>query len=187
MLPLAVCSVVGLAWAIHLLARMRVEGFSKTALLTVSTRDLGAVERQARAEDSALGRVIAATIQGLRDAPARADDVAQRAALAELDRWEGPAEVFAFLARVAPLLGLLGTVVGMVELFSDLEAADESLSAAALSGGIWKALLTTAAGMAIAIPALAFHAWLVRRLDRLRVVLEQGVGRVLDRALGGGR
>ena len=57
------------------------------------------------------------------------------------------------IAMVSPLLGLLGTVLGMIESFQELELAGGSANAAVLAGGIWQALLTTAAGLIVAIPA----------------------------------
>ncbi len=75
-----------------------------------------------------------------------------------------PVEV---VASLAPLLGLFGTVLGMITAFQRLESAGGQVNPAILSGGIWEALLTTAVGLAIAIPAVVILAWLERRVDRL--------------------
>ena len=71
------------------------------------------------------------------------------------------------IATLAPLLGLLGTVVGMIEAFQQLESAGNQVNPAILSSGIWKALLTTAAGLALAIPVVAVSNWLGKRIDSL--------------------
>lgn len=71
------------------------------------------------------------------------------------------------IAAIAPLLGLFGTVLGMIEAFRELEAAGSQVNLAILSGGIWQALLTTAAGLAVAMPVLAAHTWLERQVDGL--------------------
>ena len=71
------------------------------------------------------------------------------------------------IASLAPLLGLFGTVLGMIKAFQQLEAAGNQVNPAILSGGIWEALLTTAVGLAVAIPAVALLNWLERRVDRL--------------------
>lgn len=82
----------------------------------------------------------------------------QEAALVELPVLERRLGVFAALAQVAPLLGLLGTVVGMIKTFYAFNRGGNYATPAALSGGMWEALLTAAAGLAIAVPAhLAFH------------------------------
>ena len=70
------------------------------------------------------------------------------------------------IASLAPLLGLLGTVLGMIEAFRQLEQAGMDVNPAVLSGGIWVALLTTAAGLGVAIPVVAVLNWLERRIDR---------------------
>lgn len=71
------------------------------------------------------------------------------------------------IASLAPLLGLLGTVLGMIEAFREMEGAGNQVNPAVLSGGIWQALLTTALGLSVAIPVVAAHGWLERRVDRL--------------------
>jgi len=73
--------------------------------------------------------------------------------------------VLEVIAMIAPLLGLLGTVLGMIEAFKAMEAAGSQVNPAILSGGIWQALLTTAVGMAVAIPVSIAHSWLERRVE----------------------
>ena len=73
--------------------------------------------------------------------------------------------VLEVIATLAPLLGLLGTVLGMIEAFQAMEAAGVQVNPAVLSGGIWVALLTTAVGLAVAIPVSLVHSWLERRVE----------------------
>lgn len=70
------------------------------------------------------------------------------------------------IAALAPLLGLLGTVLGMIEAFQAMEAAGRQVDPSTLSGGIWKALLTTAVGLMVAVPAIVLHNWLERRVEK---------------------
>ena len=72
------------------------------------------------------------------------------------------------ISNIAPLLGLLGTVIGMINAFSKLEEAGSRVDPAILAGGIWEALLTTAFGLIVAIPALAAFYWLDGRVDKVR-------------------
>lgn len=67
------------------------------------------------------------------------------------------------IGSVAPLLGLFGTVLGMIEAFRQLEAAGQQVDPSVLSGGIWQALLTTGVGLAVAIPAVLFFNWFDQR------------------------
>ena len=80
----------------------------------------------------------------------------------ETFRWNKHVGLLSIIARVAPLLGLLGTVLGMVEMF---QALPEGGSMVLVAGGIWKALITTVAGLCVAIPALILHAWLSNIVD----------------------
>ncbi|MES1951336.1 MotA/TolQ/ExbB proton channel family protein [Salinisphaera sp. S4-8] len=82
------------------------------------------------------------------------------------------------IAALAPLLGLLGTVLGMIEAFRDLEQAGSQVDPAVLSGGIWQALLTTAVGLAVAMPVIVALNWLERAVDRCAHEMDSVVTRV---------
>ncbi|WP_188150398.1 MotA/TolQ/ExbB proton channel family protein [Teredinibacter waterburyi] len=97
--------------------------------------------------------------------------------------------VLEVIATLAPLLGLFGTVLGMIGAFQAMEAAGSQVNPAVLSGGIWQALLTTAVGLAVAIPCSLVHSWLERQvevtasnlennLQHLFTIQAQGVGAI---------
>lgn len=90
--------------------------------------------------------------------------------------------ILEFVAMVSPLLGLLGTVLGMIQSFRELELAEGAANAALLAGGIWQALLTTAAGLVVAIPAAAGAALLSGRAEASARDVEQVIGAVMVRA-----
>ncbi len=75
------------------------------------------------------------------------------------------------ISATAPLLGLLGTVMGMIEAFKQLAAAGNQVDPSMLSAGIWQALLTTAGGLIVAIPALIAWHWFDRKIEKTRVHL----------------
>jgi biopolymer transport protein ExbB len=81
--------------------------------------------------------------------------------------------LFSAVATISPLLGLLGTVVGMIRLFDAISAADAMGRTELLAAGISEALLTTAAGLLIAIPALCFHLYFVGRVERLIMAIDE--------------
>ena len=87
------------------------------------------------------------------------------------------------IASLAPLLGLFGTVLGMIEAFRRLEQSGSRVDPAILSGGIWEALLTTAVGLAVAIPTVAVLNWLERIVDRFGHEMESAVTQVFTGAL----
>jgi len=84
------------------------------------------------------------------------------------------------IANLSPLLGLLGTVLGMIKAFARLETAGTNVDPAILAGGIWEALLTTAFGLSVAIPALAAFYLLEGKVDNCRAVLEDSATRALS-------
>lgn len=87
------------------------------------------------------------------------------------------------IASLAPLLGLFGTVLGMIEAFRQLEAAGNQVNPAILSGGIWEALLTTAVGLAVAIPSVVALNWLERRIERLTHAADSAIIRLFTQNL----
>ena len=82
------------------------------------------------------------------------------------------------IAQLSPLLGLLGTVVGMIEAFRALEMAGNQVNPALLSGGIWQALLTTAAGLVVAVPATVAVVACERTVARTQAAIEDAVTRL---------
>ncbi|MEL7198510.1 MAG: MotA/TolQ/ExbB proton channel family protein [Pseudomonadota bacterium] len=78
-----------------------------------------------------------------------------------------------FVSQVAPLLGLFGTVLGMIEAFQALQEAGSQVDPSVLAGGIWVALLTTAAGLAVAMPVSMALAWLEGQLDQDRAMADR--------------
>ena len=83
------------------------------------------------------------------------------------------------IAAIAPLLGLLGTVFGMIEAFQQMEIAGKNVDPSILSGGIWEALLTTAAGLSVAIPIVIFESYFRNLVDRFKANLENAITKVM--------
>ena len=133
----------------------------------------------ARAAHGAMADLAAGTPE------ARAREEAWRVAGDALDSlrdWMRPLEV---IAAIAPLLGLFGTVLGMIAAFAQLEAAGSRVDPAILSGGIWEALLTTALGLAVAIPTLAAVNWFDRRIERSAQATESALSAIFAAAPAG--
>jgi biopolymer transport protein ExbB len=123
---------------------------------------------------------MAARLDGrLSEAAAREETVRiARRLLAEARGGLRPLEL---VVTIAPLLGLLGTVLGMIAAFQALESSGARADPAVLAGGIWEALLTTAAGMAVAIPAAAALAWFDGVVARLEADMEDVATRIFTR------
>lgn len=95
--------------------------------------------------------------------------------LESMRAWFRPLEV---IASLAPLLGLFGTVLGMIEAFQDLQQAGSQVDPTILAGGIWEALLTTAVGLAVAMPVIVVLNWFERRVDRTAHAMDSIVTQV---------
>ncbi len=113
---------------------------------------------------------VAAVFRALLLAPPQSkadlEELAMMQARQELRRLTRRLPLLNLIASLAPLMGLLGTVVGMVRAFQTVAVAQGPVNPSTLAGGIWEALLTTVAGLAVAIPALLFHHYLDQRVRR---------------------
>ncbi len=113
-----------------------------------------------------------------RDGTDLREELARRSQQA-LKPFEAPLKSIEVIAALAPLLGLLGTVMGMMSAFSAMSAAGGQANASQLSGGIYEALTTTAAGLVVAIPFAAIAAWAEFRLRRLNLMINDTLVRVI--------
>lgn len=125
---------------------------------------------------SLLTAMVAIQSDGISEKQAR--ETAARVAADCLDRLQAGLRILEFIATSSPLLGLLGTVMGMIEAFRAMEEAGRQVDPSILSGGIWVALMTTAAGLIVAIPSLAMLNVLERRLERLHHELQSSSTRL---------
>ncbi len=129
----------------------------------------------------ALGRLIGAATHvlddGALDDAARNAEVSRLAAVS-ISRLRSQLGTLEVIASVAPMLGLLGTVLGMIEAFRAMEAAGDAVDPAVLSAGIWKALLTTAIGLVVAVPAILAHSAFERRIEGFAQAVGDLYGRV---------
>ncbi len=134
---------------------------------------------------SKLGKILAAGLSNSRQGRDVMKDSIEEAASQVVHDLERLLGLLGTIAAITPLLGLLGTVVGMINVFTALNLEGAG-NAAALAGGISKALVTTAAGITVAIPTMVAHRFFVRRVDTLVVTMEQEAVKLVD-ALHGDR
>lgn len=135
---------------------------------------------------SPLGRILAAGLVNShhgRDVMKESIEEAAAHVIHELERY---LNTLGTIAAVAPLLGLLGTVVGMIRVFAEIMVRGTG-NASALAGGISEALITTAAGLTVAIPALVMHRYFTGRIDEIVIGLEQEAIKLVDALHAGDR
>jgi biopolymer transport protein ExbB len=141
--------------------------------------ELDAAKLRILRQSSPLGRILAAGLGNAYHGREVMKESIQEAASHVVHDLERYLNTLGTIAAVAPLLGLLGTVVGMIEVFAEIMAQGTG-NASALAGGISQALITTAAGLTVAIPALVMHRYFVGRIDGIVIELEQETIKLVD-------
>jgi len=105
---------------------------------------------------------------------------AEEASLAEMPRLEKRMKVLVTIANMCPLLGLLGTVFGMMGLFEEMQQVGQFVSTAKMAGYVWSALVTTAAGLTIGIPAYAFYNLLVGKIESVAGDMDKAANEIIN-------
>jgi biopolymer transport protein ExbB len=190
MIPIGLCSIVALAVFVERLWALRSARVAPPALIR-QVRDLARQRRVdealqlVRGTDVAYSRLARAALLGAGASRAvlkeRVEEVGRREA-AELE-WGVP--VIGTIASIGPLLGLLGTVSGMIQTFSVIQTGGIG-DPGALAGGISEALITTFAGLVVGIPAMVGNRYLLARVDRFVLALEEAALDLVDTIAGDG-
>ncbi|MFT5434016.1 MAG: biopolymer transport protein ExbB [Myxococcota bacterium] len=181
------CSVAGLAillFKVFTFSRLRLRRddpcVAQAMELAEAGKPLEARERLA-SSPSPVARVLEATLEGLAAdrSPSSLRAEIGRVGSAELRSLESWLRPLSAIAHLSPLLGLLGTVFGMISAFQKIQQAGSQVDASLLSGGIWEALLTTAFGLAVAIPTMAAFYFLEGEVDFARAAMRDRSTRIL--------
>jgi biopolymer transport protein ExbB len=143
-------------------------------------RDFAGIEQVLDEQDSTLARVIRYLVKHRDQAFPFLSSEAGDIASMELRHHQHKAYALSIVATVAPIVGLLGTVLGMIEAFHVIAYANGMGNATLLAGGISKALVNTASGLAVALPALGMHHYFKHRMAVLGLQLERQINRVLN-------
>ena len=184
MIPLAFCSVLALGIIIERLFNLRANRIIRTDVV----EEVESMLREKRISDasvlcrrtsSALSRVLLVAILNHEKERGEIKELIEDAGRQEIPVLERYLNLLATLSGITPLLGLLGTVMGMIAVFDVISSAGMG-HPNALAGGISEALITTAAGLTVAIPALLFHSYFVNKADALVLEMEKHSLRLLD-------
>ncbi|CEA05503.1 MotA/TolQ/ExbB proton channel [Pseudomonas saudimassiliensis] len=184
MLPIILSSVVALAIVFERLWALRSSRVAPPNLLGqvwrwIKDGQLDAARIKSLRADSPLGEILAAGLANTRHGREIMKESIQEAATKVIHELERYLNTLGTVAAITPLLGLLGTVIGMIDVFTAVMVQGTG-NTAVLAGGISKALITTAAGLTVAIPALFFHRFFVRRVDELVVAMEQEATKLVE-------
>lgn len=178
MLPIILSSIAAMAIVAERLWTLRASRVTPPHLLGqvwmwIKDKQLTSDKLKELRADSPLGEILAAGLANSRHGREIMKECIEEAAGRVIHELERYINALGTIAAMAPLLGLLGTVLGMIDIFSAFMGTQMTANAAVLAGGISKALITTAAGLMVGIPAVFFHRFLQRRIDELVVGMEQ--------------
>ena len=184
MWPLAFCALVGLiiiVWKLIDLTgkSMRTRRFLNDVDELIAQRKINEALALSRDSNTPAGRILAAGLERHDEGSERVMKAIENVGLIEMAGLESGLVWLATVSNVAPLLGFLGTVIGMIAAFAAIEAAGE-VEATVVASGIKIALITTAAGLAIAIPINIAHNYFVTRVDRLVLDMEESAQKMVD-------
>lgn len=182
--PLSVCLAIGIVVII-----IKFISLTKTASKTkrilkdvdelLTQQRIGEALELTRDTNSPAANILYAGLERHEEGTDRVMKAIENQGLLEMSKLEKGLVVLATLTNVAPLLGFLGTVIGMILAFQSIEAAGE-VEATLVAGGIKVALLTTAAGLVIAIPVSIGHNYFVAKIDGLVIDMEESAQKMVD-------
>ena len=178
--PILLCSMVALAIFLERLihfSRIRIRGFGlvKNVAKHVRNGELNQAIELARGSKSPMARILASALEVIDNDRETFETVVVHATGEEVRDLSRYLQALATIGSIAPLLGLLGTVVGMIKAVMVIQQMGGKVNAAVLAGGIWEAMLTTALGLAVALPAMVAHSYLVSRVDNYEAQLQDGM------------
>lgn len=177
MVPILACSILALAIILERFWSLRPSRVTPQHTINelwrwIKKKELNSRKLKALQASSPLGRILAGGLMNAKHGREIMKESIEHEAsqvIHELERFLNP---LGTVATITPLLGLLGTVIGMIKVFAEIQLAGVG-DAGNLAGGISEALITTASGLSVAIPALICHRYFIRRVDELVVGMEQ--------------
>jgi len=178
-IPILLCSVLALAIFFERIirfARMRSRGagLSEKVAALLKQKDVQEALEVAEKSNSPMGRILVQAIEARDLDREMLETVLANATDEEVMSLSSYVHALATIGNVAPLLGLLGTVIGMIRAFMVIQQMGGKVNASVLAGGIWEAMLTTAFGLSVALPVMVAHSYLVSRIDTYEARLQSG-------------
>jgi biopolymer transport protein ExbB len=191
--PLGICLLIGILVIIWKFFSLMAKTARTRKILNevnelLAERKIDEAMKVCQESDSPAANILYAGLERRHEGTDRVMKAIENQGLLELSKLESGLVVLATLTNIAPLLGFLGTVIGMIIAFQAIEVAGE-VEATLVAGGIKVALLTTAAGLAIAIPVSIAHNYFVSRIDALVIDMEESAQKMIDtlHTVGGAR
>jgi len=187
--PILFCSVIAVAiflerWIRFARASSRDKGLPEKVIGFIRDGREDLAVQAARSAGSPVGHVLASALEVRGQNRNVAKTVIAHAADEQVRGLSRYLQTLATIGNITPMLGLLGTVTGMIKAFMIIQQMGGKVNAAVLAGGIWEAMLTTALGLAVALPTMVAHSYLDARVDHFEARIRTAVI-TMTRAMGG--
>jgi biopolymer transport protein ExbB len=187
--PILLCSVLALAIFAErvirfAILRKRGRHVAERVADAVSAGDMAGARRAAGESRSPMGRILSQGLDVGNQDQETLEMVLVHATETEVRDLSRYLQSLATIANIAPLLGLLGTVIGMIKAFMVIQQMGGKVNAAVLAGGIWEAMLTTALGLSVALPTMVAHSYLAAQVDQYEARLQDGTVRLIKSLSG---
>ena len=178
-IPILFCSVVALAIFLERVIRFtrmrnRGRGLEKKIVDRLKNNQDQKAHALASASNSPMGRVLSQALEVKDHDRETLETVIVHASEEEVRGLSRYLQALATIGNITPLLGLLGTVIGLIKAFMVIQEMGGKVNAAVLAGGIWEAMMTTALGLSVALPTMVAHSYLLSRVDKYEAWLQDG-------------
>lgn len=178
-IPILLCSVFALAIFLERLIRFtqlrnKGRGLAEKVAIFVKNGDDQQARDLVKTNESPMGNVLAQALEVNDQRQETLEAIIVHATEEEVRGLSKYLQALATIGNIAPLLGLLGTVVGMIKAFMVIQDMGGKVNAAVLAGGIWEAMLTTALGLAVALPTIIAHSYLVSKVNQSEARIQRG-------------
>lgn len=185
MWPILLCSIIGLTviidrYMVLRKAKINIPAFMVRIRGLIKKKDISGAISYCMEEKSPVANIIRKGLKKFRLGHERVKEAIENAGKQEISKLEKGLPVLATIAGIAPLLGFLGTVTGMIQAFMTIEDLAGAANPSDLAGGIWEALTTTAFGLIVGIPALAFYNYFLSSVKKTVGEMETVANDVID-------
>lgn len=185
MIPIVLCSIIAVAILIERLLTLRkIRIKSGTFVLQIKylllRKDVDGAVALCKKTPGPIAGITKAGLEKINRPRQEIKEAIESAGRREIYFLEKYLGVLGTIAAIAPLLGFLGTVTGMIRAFMQVQVHGGNVDASVLAGGIWEALITTAAGLSVGIPALIFYNWLQGKVERFVFEMSETSTELMD-------
>ena len=185
MIPILLCSLIAIfvvieRWLFLRKLRINTRSFILQIKSLIMKEKITEAIVLAKRTSSPIAKITKAGVERYNHPREEIKEAIESAGKAEIYRLESNLGILGTIAAIAPLLGFLGTVTGMIRAFIQVQNLGGNVDASVLAGGIWEALVTTAAGLAVGIPSLIFYNWLQSKVEYYVFEMEDNSTAIID-------